>query len=129
MNFHHTGFIVKSILEYERNLIFEEKILEVIDPIQNAKLSLYSNFSNCFIELIEPLGESSLTWNSLQKFGNHFHHLCYSVENLEELQIIVENKMLIKILDPVPAILFNKKFVTFYMGRNKQIIEFLILNK
>lgn len=129
MNFHHTGFIVKNILEYESNLIFEEKILEVFDPIQNAKLSLYSNFSNSFIELIEPLGKSSLTWNSLQKFGNHFHHLCYSVKNMEELQIIVKSKMLIKILDPVPAVLFDNNLVAFYLGRNKQIIEFLILNK
>ena len=127
MNFHHIGFIVKDIISYERGLLFEKKIIEVFDPIQNAKLSLYSNYADSFIELIQPLKENSFTWNALNRFGNHYHHVCYSVYNFEELEPIVRKLKLIKILGPVPALLFDNKLVTFYIDRNKKIIEFLIL--
>jgi hypothetical protein len=129
MYFHHIGFIVKDIILYEKSLLFEKKINEVYDPIQNAKLCLYSNYSDSFIELIQPLNENSFTWNALNRFGNHYHHACYSVSNLEELEAFVRKLKLVKILDPVPALLFDNKLVTFYIDRNKKIIEFLILNK
>ncbi len=128
MNFHHIGFIVKDIILYEKSLLFEKKINEVFDPIQNAKLCLYSNYSDSYIELIQPLKENSFTWNALNRFGNHYHHVCYSIHNLEELDALVKKLKLIKILDPVPALLFDNKLVTFYIDRNKKIIEFLILN-
>jgi hypothetical protein len=127
MNFHHIGFIVNDIDFYEKNLLYERKLNEIIDPIQNAKLSLYSNYSESFIELIQPMSKDSFTWNALERFGNHYHHICYSVNNFFELEIIIKKLKLIKILDPVPALLFDNMYVTFYIDRNKKIIEFLII--
>jgi methylmalonyl-CoA/ethylmalonyl-CoA epimerase len=126
MTFHHIGFVVNSIERYERNLFFEEKMREEIDPIQKAKLSLYRNFGSSCIELIEPLEESSFTWRALKHNGNTFHHLCYEIDNMDKLSFLQEKQRWIEILEPVPALLFDNKLVTFYMDRNKQIIEILI---
>lgn len=126
MKFHHIGYVVKDIDFYEKNMLFDKKINGVIDPVQNAKLSLYSNFSDGFVELIQPLTELSFTWNALERFGNHYHHICYTVNDLLELETVTKKLKLIKILDPVPALLFDNMYVTFYIDRNKKIIEFLI---
>jgi methylmalonyl-CoA/ethylmalonyl-CoA epimerase len=127
---HHTGFIVDNIDEYEKKMFFERKVTDVIDDIQNARLSLYENYcnTNVFIELIQPLNEKAFTMNALTKHGNHFNHFCYSVDSVEEMKEVAANSKLISILEPIPAILFDNKKVAFYYGRNRQVIEFLILN-
>jgi methylmalonyl-CoA/ethylmalonyl-CoA epimerase len=126
MRLHHSGFIVEDIDTWENKMLFEEKVNDVIDPIQNARLTLYKNFSDSYIELIQPLNEQSFTWNSLQKFGNHFNHFCYTVSNLQEMEKVATENKLIQVLAPVPAVLFNNKKVAFYYSRNKQVVEFLI---
>ena len=126
MNLHHIGYIVNDIHKFEKSLIFEKKLLSIVDNIQNAELALYKNYSIVYIELIRPLGKESYTWNSLLKNKNHYHHLCYSVTQ-NELDDLVIRLKLIEVLKPVPAILFENNLVTFYLDRNKKLVEFLIL--
>lgn len=124
---HHVGYVVKSIEKYEKNIVFSQKLKEVIDPVQNAKLALYAIGGGSYIELIEPLSETAFTYNFLQKnSGTHYHHLCYAVKNIEQITALKEQLRLIDILGPVPAILFDNKMVYFFYSRNKEIIEFLI---
>lgn len=125
-SFHHVGIIVKSIDHYEKNMMFEEKIAEVYDPIQKAKLALYKNFSDSYLELIEPQSYDSPTFNSLQKFGEHLNHLCYISNSLEQLNEFAEKNNWLQIFGPVPALLFDNKNVIFYFTQNKQIVEFII---
>ncbi len=128
MILHHIGIVVNEIEKYETSMIFEEKVMQVIDPIQQSILALYKNFGSCYIELIQPLNEMSYTMNFLKKNGNGFHHLCFEVANTEIMQEIVEKKKLIYVNGPFPAILFDNRNVYFYFSRNKEIIEFLIEN-
>ena len=108
-------------------MVFEQKVADVIDPVQQARLTLYTHFAgDSFIELIQPLNESAFTWKSLEKQGNHFNHFCYSVDTLEEVSNFALENKLIPVLGPVKALLFDGKSVAFYYTRNKQIIEFLI---
>ena len=79
MKLHHIGYVVKDIVQYEKSLIFEKKVKELFDPVQNSKMALYENYSDSFIELIQPLNEESFTYNFLQKNGSSYHHLCYEV--------------------------------------------------
>ena len=123
---HHVGIVVSDIDRYEPNMLFEKKLADVVDPVQKARLCLYSNFSDSHIELIQPLDESSFTWNALQKNGNHVHHLCYEKKSYEEVQELTRKYRMIEVMKPVPAVLFNNKLVCFYFNRNKQLIEFLI---
>lgn len=129
MKLHHLGFVVKDIERFERNLIHDGKIKECIDPTQNAKLSLFRGYSNVFIELIQPLNEKSFTWNFSLKSKNPFHHFCYEVESNKEMETLVNDKNLIRLLGPIPAILFEGKNVFFFYDRNKIIVEFLITPK
>jgi len=123
---HHAGFIVSDVDSFANNMIFEEKVADVIDPIQNARLALYKNYSDVFIELIQPLNENAFTWKSLQKNGNHFNHFCYVVNDIAMMKQFAEKYKMIPVLEPVPALLFNNKMVAFYYSRNKEVVEFLI---
>lgn len=126
MKLHHIGFVVSNISKTEERIIFEKKINEVYDNIQRARLSLYTNYSNSYIELIEPKDDKSYTWNALQKKGTHMHHLCYQVRSFDEIQLIAVKTGMLEIMKPVPAILFGNKFVTFYYTKERQIVEFLV---
>ncbi|MBL7903272.1 MAG: VOC family protein [Bacteroidia bacterium] len=126
MKLHHSGFIVQNIDIWEKNMLFEKKLADIIDPLQNARLSLYTNFSNSLIELIQPLNKVAYTWNSLQKNGEHFNHFCYEISNEQELKEVVAKARMIKVLGPIPALLFDNRTIYFYYNRNKQIVEFLL---
>lgn len=126
MKLHHTGFVVADIELYAKKHPLGDCIARVEDPIQNAHLALFNNHSDVLIELIQPLGNSAFTWNALQKNGNHFHHFCYTVDNLEVAENYGLQFRMLKVLGPVPALLFEGKEVVFYYTRNQQVIEFLI---
>lgn len=126
IKFHHIGIVVNSIEQYEKQILSSKKIREVVDEVQNSKLALYENFDSSFIELIEPLNENSTSFNSLKKFGVHLNHLCYRVNSFEEIDNNMNENKWIKVLGPVPAILFDNKEVVFYLNRFGQLTEFLI---
>jgi methylmalonyl-CoA/ethylmalonyl-CoA epimerase len=126
MKLHHTGFIVQNREKYLAHLIYQERIKEVYDPVQDAYLTLLSNFSDSFIELIQPVSEKSQTYNFLKKNGEGFHHFCYEIADQKQLDDIEASYKLIKVFGPVPAILFDNKQVVFYFNRNRQIVEFLL---
>jgi hypothetical protein len=126
MKLHHIGYIVEDIEAYQSRLIYECKTAEVVDPVQNARLALFSNFTDSFIELIQPLSEGSFTYNALQKAGNSYHHLCYSVGSKDEFNDIAKKYNLVLIKDWLPALLFGGKSVCFCYTRNKSIVEFLL---
>lgn len=126
MKLHHIGYIVKDIEQYEKSLLFEKKIKQLFDPVQNSQMALYSNFSDSYVELIQPLNEESFTYNFLQKQGNSYHHLCYEVAGRDELSRVVTEQKLVAIKGPLPAILFDNREVWFYFSRNRQIVEFVI---
>jgi hypothetical protein len=126
MKLHHAGFIVQNREKYLARLIYKDKIKEVYDPIQDAFLILLNNFSDSYIELIEPASEKSSTFNSLKKYGEGFHHFCYEISDQMDFKKIETSHKLIKVFGPVPAILFDNKPVVFYFNRNRQIVEFLL---
>jgi hypothetical protein len=129
MIFHHTGLIVENLNNFESNLLYEEKLVEVFDPIQDAKLALYKNFGDSFIELIEPLSPKAFTWNYLKRSIAPYHHFCYQVNNVNDLEHVKSKYRLIPILGLIPAVLFQGNDVAFFYTRNKMIIEFLIKDR
>ena len=126
LKLHHLGFVVSSISAYEENMIYEEKISQVYDPAQDALLAIYSNFGSAFVELIEPQSPKSTTYNFLQKSGPSFHHLCYLSPEQSRTDALAKKMKWLKISGPTPAVLFDNDPVTFFLDRNRQIVEFLV---
>ena len=120
IRFHHIGIIVSNLSDFESKMLYEEKVAQVFDPIQNAQLALYKNYSNSYIELVQPTEEQSFTWNFLKKSGHYcYHHMCYEVSSAAALKDIQQRHRLLPILELVPAVLFNGKLVAFFYTRNK----------
>jgi hypothetical protein len=123
MRLHHLGFVVSSIDSYASNLLLQAELKRVEDPLQKARLALFSAFGSAYIELIEPLDTSAFTWNFLQKTGGGFHHLCYSVA--DEAAVAHHARHMVPVRGPLPAPLFDNAPVWFFMNRNRQIVEFV----
>jgi methylmalonyl-CoA/ethylmalonyl-CoA epimerase len=120
---HHIGYVVKSIERYRDNLITQEVIKSLYDPVQKAKLELIKS-DNVYIELIEPQEESAFTYTFMKK-GGGYHHLCYEIENKKKALDIIRKKKMIKILDFIYAPLLEAE-VLFAYNRNKEVVEFVI---
>jgi hypothetical protein len=126
ITFHHIGFIVDNIEKYADQMLLGKEIKSVYDPIQDATLTLYSNFGSSYIELIQPNSDKAFTYNFLKNNGNGFHHTCYQISSIEEMDTLAKSLKLLKIRGPLKALLFDNSDVFFYFSRNKTIIEFLI---
>lgn len=125
LKLHHIGIVVRDTTKWLSKNFYENELRTVVDPIQNAKLTLLSNYGEVFIEVIEPLSKDSYTWNSLIKNGNHINHLCYQSDNPSEIHSKADNNRWIHIRGPLEAILFDNRKVEFFYTRSKQVIEFL----
>ncbi len=126
MKLHHTGWIVGDIASYEKGLLHRGLVHQVADPVQGATLALYRDFSDSYIELIQPLNEQAFTWAALQKHGAHFHHYCYEVPTVDAMREVAAQYRLMLFRGPLDALLFGGKPVYFYFSRNRTIVEFLI---
>lgn len=125
LKLHHIGIVVEDTTDWLSKNFYEKKLRTVSDPIQNAKLTLLSNYGEAFIEIIEPLSEVSYTWNSLIKNGNHVNHFCYESDNQPKIHALAEKKRWIHLRGPLKANLFDNRNVEFFYTRSKQVIEFL----
>ena len=126
MVLHHVGLIVDNIEKASTRLVTGEKVNEVYDPLQDARLVLFENFGSSYLELIEPQSEKSPTWNQLQVHSNHINHLCYSLLNRGQVEALISNKKLMTVSSWMPALLFPQSEVIFCYSRAKIMMEFLV---
>lgn len=129
LQIHHFGYATKSI---EDSVIFYKKMNYVsseiyIDKIQSVKIVLLSKENSITIELVEPLGEKSPVNDILKKNGTTPYHVCYEVDDINN--VIKEFKELnfIKLFNPVPAIAFQERLICYLYNRDFGLIE--LLNK
>jgi methylmalonyl-CoA/ethylmalonyl-CoA epimerase len=120
LKIHHIGYVVNNIEKYKNNLIIDEVVKEVYDPIQKAKLVLLKS-ENIYIELIEP-EKDAFTYNFLTK-GGGYHHLCYETTK-ETAEKLIKSKRMVKVLDWIYAPLLDSE-VMFAYTKNKEIVEFV----
>ena len=125
----HIGIVVKSIDQYVENSFYYKLEKYVFDSIQHSNLGLIlTNDGEPNIELIEPIDENSTTFNFLKKTGGGYHHICYEFASLSSLDSFMNKHRIKKIFGPVKAILFDNKKVVFGITKNREILEFLIMN-
>ena len=76
------------------------------------------------LELIHPLSETSPVARALKQ-GGGLNHICYRVEDLESsIQAMVANGAKV-VREPLPAVAFDGRRVTFLYTRERELIEFV----
>jgi Glyoxalase/Bleomycin resistance protein/Dioxygenase superfamily len=122
---HHIGYVVRNAEEYRKSLPGLCLLKSVVDPIQNAEISLYEVGTGSLVELVQPLSPGAFTWDHLERSGEGLHHICYEGVKADELDIILRQHRLFKIRGPIHATLFDRD-VVFAATRQRAIVEFLL---
>jgi methylmalonyl-CoA/ethylmalonyl-CoA epimerase len=127
MKFHHIGIAVNSIEETAKwYTAMGYALTETIeDPIQNVRIAFLKKEDHPLFELVQPVDKTSPVCNILKKVGVSAYHSCYETENL---QAAVENfeKQDFKIfVEPVEAVAFNKRKISFLYHIDVGLIELL----
>lgn len=101
----HIGIAVKNAEEAEKSytaLGFRKDGEEVVES-QGVRVT-FLHAGNTHVELLEPLGENSPVFKSIEKRGEGLHHLCVRVENVRntmEKLTAAGKKMIYE--EPVPG--------------------------
>jgi catechol 2,3-dioxygenase-like lactoylglutathione lyase family enzyme len=122
---HHIGYVVRDTQAYAKSFPGITLLKTVVDPIQDAELSLYEVGTGSLIELVQPLSPSAFTWEHLNRSGEGLHHICYEGISAERLDEVLLHHRLFKIRGPIHATLFERN-VVFALTRQRAIVEFLL---
>lgn len=125
-DFHHIGYATTSI---DR----EQGLLEFLGYRQESKsfVDLVQGISGCFliglgprIELLENLPESQ-TLTPWLNAGIKMYHLAYWVDSIDTTIEWVRSQRAKVIVQPVSAIAFGGRRISFVMFRNGLMLEFI----
>ena len=127
MVFHHVGIAVQSIEESAKWYIrMGYSLTETIeDPIQNVRIAFLKRDDSPLLELVQPVDKSSPVSNILKKVGVSAYHFCYETEDLQKTIEDMENQDFRVLVEPVEAIAFNYRKVSFLYHLNHGLIELL----
>jgi len=125
--FHHVGIATDSIDKTTVPFINAGyEITDIIfDPIQNVHISFLKRADTPFLELVEPIDETSPVHNILNKVGVSAYHFCYEVDDLEQSITKLRKQKFMPIIKPVEAVAFNGRKVCFLYNTNTGLIELL----
>jgi methylmalonyl-CoA/ethylmalonyl-CoA epimerase len=121
----HVAVAVNEITEA---LDFWEKALGIkLDhvedvPSQNVKVA-FLPVGESEIELVQPTSEDTGTAKFLQKRGAGFHHLCFEVDNIDEMLADLKSKN-IRLINEEPLVLEGRKMAFIHpKSANGVLIE------
>ncbi|AVF38696.1 VOC family protein [Pandoraea apista] len=122
---HHVGYVVRDLEIYAKSLPGLTLEKEVIDPIQDARIALYTVGDASRVELIQPLSDSAYTWSHLERAGEGLHHICYEGISASDIDDYIRRYRLLRVRGPIPAVLFDRD-VIFAVTRQRAIVEFIL---
>lgn len=125
-DFHHVGVACRSIETEEKiyaglGFVREGDIFE--DPIQRIR-GLFLTKGEYRLELLEPLDEESPVQGFIGK-GISLYHQAFMVSDLAVASEFLRSLGAFKISGPSPAIAFDMRPVSFFMMKNRQLIELI----
>lgn len=126
MKINHIAIVVKkidkSLKTYAEDYGYRQitSVLEIDN--QKVRVVLLANEQDIKVELIEPYDEESPSYNALKR-GGGLNHICYEVENFDELLEKYKNKI-VRAPRPAPEEYFNGGR-TFFIFRKGELIEFM----
>jgi methylmalonyl-CoA/ethylmalonyl-CoA epimerase len=124
--FHHIGVACRNLDAEERayaRLGYTREGADFQDPIQGIGGRFLTGAGPRLELLIELPGSGVLTpW--LRK-GIRLYHLAWEAENLREASASLQATRARVVVDPVPAVAFGGREITFLMLPNLQLIELI----
>ena len=128
MTIDHVGIVVGSLeraAAYYTSTFGLRLVRErIVDPLQDVELQFLEDDGGTRLELIHPLTENSPVARALKQ-GGGLNHICYRVEDLESsIQAMVANGAKV-VREPLPAVAFDGRRVTFLYTRERELIEFV----
>lgn len=128
MKLDHIGYITGDILStskgfeimgYEAGEIFS-------DDIQKCRICFLNNNAGDKIELVEPYEDNTPMQKMLKKRGTGPYHVCYEVEDVNEVYEDMLNKEgWIAIFNPVEAVAFDNRKITYFLNGEIGFVEFV----
>lgn len=134
----HIGIVVHDILEVAgllRPLGLKQLTSPEPDPIQKVLACFLATNEQrgIHIELIEPMDDTSPIAKFLEK-GGGLHHLCFEVDDIEEMTSRLEEKGFEVVSPPVECVGYDRSFdlkgsqatrISFLLLPNRLLIELL----
>ncbi len=128
MKIDHICFAVKNIKEgisYWESVFGYTQMTEVVlNSLQKVKVAFLCKRDSIMVKLIEPR-EDNLSLVNFVNRGGGFHHLCFRVDNMEELILEVKEKGLIMLVPPQPGEAFNNHNIAFLLARYGTNVELI----
>jgi len=135
----HIGLVfwkISDIAGIFRALGFREMTDPEPDPIQKVAASFVpvGDGQDVYIELLEPAEERSPVTEFLKKKGGGLHHICFEVDDIEEITERLRKRGVKMVCEPVDCVGYDRSFqrrcvhsskIAFFLLPNKILVEFL----
>jgi len=130
MDFHHVGLAVRSIEETAKWYIGAgfSRSETIEEPIQNVLIAFLKRDDCPLLELVQPVDNTSPVYNVLKKTGVTPYHFCYETADLEKTIGDLEKQDYKVLVEPVHAIAFNNRKISFLYHIDVGLIELLEKN-
>ncbi|MCL1934382.1 MAG: VOC family protein [Candidatus Azobacteroides sp.] len=127
MDFHHVGVAVHSIEETAKWYVNKgyDMTETFNDPIQKVYIAFLKRSDSPLLELVQPADKISPVSNILKKSGVSAYHFCYETDNLQETIEDMEKQDFKVLIEPVPAVAFNNRKISFLYNIDIGLIELL----
>ena len=116
--FHHLGIILKEV-----NSTKYSSLKFIYDPIQKVNVAFYE-IHGLVLEIVVPASIKSPILGALKK-KTFYHHICFSVSNIEQA-LKSSSKYGIRRISPIsPAVAFFNRSICWCIGRDYGLIELI----
>lgn len=127
MHIHHYGLATKNLersMEVFRSLGYQVSE-PVFDPVQHVKVAFVHRKGEHPIELVCDSETGGPTSGILSKVGSGLYHICYEVDNIEQMITnLGQNGFLLR-HKPVNAIAFDGRRIAWLYNRDIGLVELL----
>lgn len=137
MEVDHIGYLTKdinrSVIEFEKigykktsDFYVDNKSEDGKKP-RNTYLCFLEN-GHTKIELVSPINEDSVVFNTLKRQGEGPYHICYRVLNIEETMEEMKKDGWMTLKQPEKAIAFHNSRVVFMFKSGMGMVELVEIN-
>jgi methylmalonyl-CoA/ethylmalonyl-CoA epimerase len=93
--------------------------------VQNVRIAFLEKAGNPLLELVQPMDKTSPVCGTLRKVGVSAYHFCYETNDMQKCIETLEQQRFKVIVNPVEAIAFANRKISFLYHIDVGLIELL----